>query len=110
MRILGIETSCDETAAAVVEASSGKRLAFRVLSNVVASQVKIHAKTGGVVPEVAARAHAEAIIPIVRKALHEAGIRSQASGRRVDWLKSNPETLITNVPNCLDVIAVTAGP
>jgi N6-L-threonylcarbamoyladenine synthase len=63
MRILGIETSCDETAAAVLEAKNGR---FSVLSNIVSSQVKIHARYGGVVPEVAARAHVENIIPVLK--------------------------------------------
>ncbi len=72
MNILGIETSCDETSAAVVE-SDGRN--FRVLSNVVASQIKIHAKYGGVVPEVAARIHVEAILPVVEKALGPGGAK-----------------------------------
>jgi N6-L-threonylcarbamoyladenine synthase len=63
MKILGIETSCDETCAAVVE--DGRR----VLSNVVASQVEIHRKYGGVVPEIASRAHLEALVPVVTEAL-----------------------------------------
>lgn len=66
MKILGIESSCDETAAAVVE--DGKRL----LSNVVNSQIDIHAEYGGVVPEVAARSHLEVINPVVNKALEDA--------------------------------------
>jgi N6-L-threonylcarbamoyladenine synthase len=66
--ILGIETSCDETAAAVV---AGGR---RVLSSVVASQFDLHAEYGGVVPELASRAHAERILPIVREAARQAGI------------------------------------
>ena len=66
-RILGIETSCDETAAAVVEDR------HRVLSSVVASQVELHSKYGGVVPEIAARHHVEAIDPVVRQALSDAG-------------------------------------
>ena len=66
-RILGIETSCDETAAAVVEDR------HRVLSSVVASQVELHRKYGGVVPEIAARHHVEAIDPVVRQALGDAG-------------------------------------
>ncbi|MFA5129024.1 MAG: tRNA (adenosine(37)-N6)-threonylcarbamoyltransferase complex transferase subunit TsaD [Patescibacteria group bacterium] len=66
MKILGIETSCDETSAAVVE-SDGRN--FEVKSNVVSSQIKIHAKYGGVVPEVAARIHVEAILPVVKEAL-----------------------------------------
>ncbi len=68
MRILGIETSCDETAAAVVE--DGKH----VISSVVSSQVDLHARYGGVVPEVASRAHVELLTPVVAQALVEAGV------------------------------------
>jgi len=68
MIILGIETSCDETAAAVV--SDGRR----VYSNVIASQTQMHAPFGGVVPEIAARGHIEAIRYIVDRALDEAGV------------------------------------
>lgn len=67
MRILGVETSCDETAASVVE--DGRRL----LSNVVHSQIDIHTEYGGVVPEVAARSHIEMINPVINKALKDAG-------------------------------------
>jgi len=80
--ILGIESSCDETAAAVVERGA------RTLSSVVASQIATHARYGGVVPELASREHLRAIVPVVRAALVEAGI-----------------TLAD-----LDAIAVTAGP
>ena len=66
MKILGIETSCDETAAAVVEDG------VSILSNQIASQVEIHARYGGVVPEVASRQHILAIIPIIEQALAEA--------------------------------------
>lgn len=66
MKILGIETSCDETAAAVVEDGT------KILSNVIASQIDIHAKYGGVVPEIAARSHIEVMLPVVNKALVEA--------------------------------------
>lgn len=66
MKILGIETSCDETAAAVVQ--DGKKL----LSNVIKSQIDIHAQYGGVVPEVAARSHIEVMMPVVHKALSDA--------------------------------------
>ena len=66
MRILGIESSCDETAAAVVE--DGERL----LSNVVNSQIDIHAEYGGVIPEIAARSHLEVINPVIKKALSDA--------------------------------------
>ncbi len=63
--IMGIETSCDETAAAIVE--DGKK----IISNVVASQINIHQKYGGVVPEIASRKHMEYIIPVIDKALDE---------------------------------------
>ena len=66
--ILGIESSCDETAAAVVAGG------FRVLSNVVASQVAIHRKYGGVVPELASREHLRQIVPVVREALEQAQV------------------------------------
>jgi len=82
MLVLGIETSCDETAAGVVE--DGRRL----LANVVASQAAVHARYGGVVPEVASRHHIEAMLPVVKAALAEA--RCAASD--------------------LDAVAVTAGP
>lgn len=68
MRILGIETSCDETAAAVVEDG------VKVMSNVIASSVDLHAKTGGVVPEVAAREHIRQISPVVDQALEDAKV------------------------------------
>lgn len=66
MKILGIETSCDETAAAVV--SDGRILH----SNVIKSQIDIHAEYGGVVPEVAARSHIEVMLPVINKALDDA--------------------------------------
>lgn len=68
MKVLGIETSCDETAAAVVVD------AREVLSSVVSSQVDLHARFGGVVPEIASRAHVELLTPVVAQALIEAGI------------------------------------
>jgi N6-L-threonylcarbamoyladenine synthase len=68
MLVLGVESSCDETAAAVVE---GGR---RVRSNIVASQHELHAEYGGVVPEVASRAHEQRILPVIRAALVEAGV------------------------------------
>jgi N6-L-threonylcarbamoyladenine synthase len=67
-RILGIESSCDETAAAVV--ANG----CEILSSVVASQIDIHRKYGGVVPELASREHLRQIVPVVREALAQAGM------------------------------------
>ena len=72
--VLGIETSCDETAVAVV------RDGTEVLSSVVSSQVDLHARYGGVVPEVASRAHTELLVPVAAQALVEAGV----SGSDID--------------------------
>src|ERR1700735_842216 len=80
--ILGIESSLDETAAAVVRAGS------EALSNVVASQMTLHADYGGVVPELASREHLRNIVPVVRAAMTEAGVSFAG----------------------LDAIAVTEGP
>ena len=80
--VLGVETSCDETAAAVVE--DGRR----VRADVVASQIRAHAPYGGVVPEVASRQHVATIVPVIRRAVAEAGIGFQD----------------------LDALAVTCGP
>ena len=68
MRLLGIETSCDETAVAVIE--DGRR----IISNVVATQADIHAGFGGIVPEAASRQHLLTIVPVVRRALEAAGV------------------------------------
>jgi N6-L-threonylcarbamoyladenine synthase len=71
VHILGIETSCDETAAAVV--ADGKV----IKSSVVASQAKLHEKYGGVVPEIASRAHIEKIYPIIKEAMEQAGVTKE---------------------------------
>jgi N6-L-threonylcarbamoyladenine synthase len=80
--VLGIETSCDETAAALVMGGSD------VASSVISSQVDLHARFGGVVPEIASRAHLESLNPVVARAIIEAGV---------------PETRI-------DAVACTIGP
>lgn len=95
MIILGIETSCDETAAAIVKGIGGK---VEVLSNVVASQIEIHKKYGGVVPEVAAREHVLNILPVINEALAKAKIISPYP------------PLIRGAKGRIDVIAVTVGP
>src|ERR1700690_341275 len=82
MLVLGMQTTCDETAAAVVE--DGRR----VRSDGVASQVLVHAEYGGVVPEVASRQHLATVVPVVNRALAEAGVQ----------------------PRSLDGIAATCGP
>ncbi len=71
MLILGMESSCDETSAAVVRMENGKR---EILSNIVASQIETHRLYGGVVPEIASRAHIEAISGITYEALERAGV------------------------------------
>ncbi len=68
-RVLGIESSCDETAAAVVEG-------LEVRSNVVASQIEVHARFGGVVPELASRHHLGAVVPVIEQAMADAGLES----------------------------------
>ncbi len=85
MIVLGIETSCDETGVGVVRADGPSP---ELLANEVASSVEEHARFGGVVPEVASRAHLQAMVPAVRRALATAGVR----------------------PRDVDAVAVTAGP
>jgi tRNA N6-adenosine threonylcarbamoyltransferase len=82
LRVLGIETSCDETAAAIVE--DGRR----ALADVVATQIEIHRRWGGVVPELASRNHVVQVMPVVDEALSRAGVG----------------------PDGIDAIAVTSGP
>ncbi|MFH1822864.1 MAG: tRNA (adenosine(37)-N6)-threonylcarbamoyltransferase complex transferase subunit TsaD [Patescibacteria group bacterium] len=93
MKILGIETSCDETAAAVIEGTNARKQNLVFLrSNVVSSQINIHKKYGGVVPEVAAREHVTKILPVVNEALEKAGIKHGQAAKKIT------------------AIAVTAGP
>src|SRR5947207_15661974 len=73
MRLLGIETSCDETAAAIVERDADGH--GRILSNIVRSQLEEHAAYGGVVPELAARAHVSHLDGIIRRAAVNAGVK-----------------------------------
>src|SRR5881396_2128505 len=74
IRFLAIETSCDETAAAVFTDD------LTILANVVASQTDLHARFGGVVPEVAARAHLQRLLPVIDEALRTAGVRLDQIG------------------------------
>jgi N6-L-threonylcarbamoyladenine synthase len=87
MYILGIETSCDETAASVIKVNP-KTGQILVLSNIISSQIAIHQKYGGVVPEVAAREHVLNILPVINEAIQKAKIK----------------------PTALDLLAVTKGP
>jgi N6-L-threonylcarbamoyladenine synthase len=83
-RVLGIETSCDETAASVVDAGT------TIVSSVVSSQIDLHARYGGVVPELAGRAHVELLTPVLAEALDQAGSDTSGTG--------------------IDAVAVTYGP
>lgn len=87
VRILAIESSCDETACAVVERSgSASEPGTRVLSSVVASQIAVHARFGGVVPELASREHLDAIAPVIREAIERAGLEPTRLAEQVDAL------------------------
>jgi N6-L-threonylcarbamoyladenine synthase len=99
MRVLGIESSCDETAAAVVEINEQTHVC-RLLSNTVVSQIDIHKAYGGVVPEIAARSHIEAIIPVINQALKQSIVPSPESPALDSGLKAI---------NSIDAIAVTYG-
>ncbi len=95
MLILGIETSCDETAASLIEAKNGQ---ITVLSDIVSSQVKLHAKWGGVVPNLAAREHTKNIIPVIREALEKSG----KNPKEIDLLAT------TNGPGLMPALIVGA--
>jgi len=98
VKILTIETSCDETAAAVVESNETGKV--KVWGEVVASSEEMHVKTGGVVPEVAARAQMESVVPVVKEAIKMAmGVEEASLVKVNEWVKTN-----------IDALAVTAGP
>src|SRR5438094_393588 len=80
MIVLGIETSCDETAAAVVSTTTDPGRPWRLLSNVIASQAGIHREWGGIVPEIASRQHVRDICGVVDRALSDAGCEWSAIG------------------------------
>ncbi len=131
MRILGIETSCDETAAAIIDVSgSSKKLQVQILSNIVASQAKLHAKFGGVVPRLARREHLKIRVPVLLMALRVAGL---SANRKSEYsydrsyirecriiggiLAQEPDLFSRMIPEILprpapeiDAIAVTVGP
>src|SRR3989344_6686960 len=98
MKILGIETSCDETAVSVLEIKNGK---IRVLSNVVSSQMKLHAKFGGVVPNLAAREHVKNIKRVFKLALKKANIVKEVR---------DPSFKVPDPLHNIDLITVTKGP
>lgn len=131
MLILGIETSCDETAVSVVNATGGlKKPQFKILVNVVSSQVKLHAKYGGIVPSLAKREHQKNIVPILFRALKKSGLLIAKPQSLISKQSANSKhqilnTIFTREPELLarvkkhivpakapkiDAIAVTVGP
>jgi len=131
MRILAIETSCDETAVAIVDVlGPAVRPRIRVFANVVSSQVKLHAKFGGVVPSLAKREHQKNLVPVLLAALRIAGLRlrrklAYTSERRYMLMRGDIRRILEREPELLrrveqrvfpmrppaiDAIAVTVGP
>ena len=133
MKILAIETSCDETAIAIAEFTGRKmRPDVSVLSNIVSSQIAIHRKFGGVVPNLARREHEKNLVPILREALKETemykvfGIKYPVLSKRIQNTKykildiilaREPELkqqfkkyILPISPPAIDAVAVTYGP
>lgn len=127
MIILSIETSCDETAVAIIKRVRGKQLRFEVLSHNVLSQIDLHAKYGGVFPALAKREHAKALTQLIAEALEEADLLVERSNEHHLSMteKHKLETLLEREPDMLaamlvlfegiqkpaiDAIAVTIGP
>ena len=97
MKILGIETSCDETAAAVVEIDD--KLQCTLLSNVVASSMDLHVQYGGVVPEIAARSQIESMIPVIDKALKES---ANIQGSGLDGVQEGDEKRVSRTDGTMN--------
>jgi N6-L-threonylcarbamoyladenine synthase len=129
MRILAIETSCDETAIAIADFSGTRKYPrIHIASNIVLSQVALHAKFGGVVPNIAKREHQKNLVPILLRALKEAGIRNEKAKIKKEKIRikiKNTEEILRHGPELLrrfkkyiqplkppriDAVAVTQGP
>jgi N6-L-threonylcarbamoyladenine synthase len=126
MRILAIETSCDETAVAVLEAEGTETSArFKVLGNALLSQIEIHREFGGVFPAVAKREHAKNLVPLLEAALSEAELLKEDTQSLSDDIRNQVSALLEREPELdeaffdsvsemerpdIDAIAVTAGP
>ncbi len=126
MKILAIETSCDETAVSIIDAQGGvNQPVFTVLSSLVLSQIKIHEQYGGVFPNLAKREHAKNLVPLVEKALEEAGLYFKTQHILETPVKEKIKTDLTREPELferivdfmesvqkpkIDLIAVTSGP
>lgn len=127
MKILAIETSCDETAISIVNAKgAAERAKLEILSNIVSSQIEIHAQYGGVYPMVAKREHSKALIPVLKEALTESRLLKQEKiptteaskiKKITKMLEREPELLaafLNFIPTikkpAIDLITVTSGP
>jgi len=87
MKILSIETSCDDTAMAIVECNGTlNNLSTKLISNAISSQTKLHAKSGGIIPNLAAREHEKNLIPIFNEVLRLAKIKKQNLGKEIDLI------------------------
>lgn len=102
INILAIETSCDETSASIVQinTASNKKYNIKILSNIVSSQVKLHAKYNGVYPELASREHIKNMIPVLEESLDIFNIQGKNN------ILSYQDIILKNI----DILAVTAGP
>ncbi len=129
MKILAIETSCDETAISIVDCKGARKPVFNVLSHVVASQIELHAKWGGVVPNLARREHQINLVPVLKEAIEKSKVKSGKPARQSSGSKNIPESKIkkilereteliapflefiksNGVPK-IDAVAVTRGP
>ena len=103
--LLGIETSCDETAAAIVEETADSSAPWRVRSNVVASQIDVHREWGGVVPELSARQHVRDICPVVERALLDSGscFFSSSAMTECAWQVVGEDVILSRRPPPLSV-------
>lgn len=121
MRILGIETSCDETAVCIIEASGAfdANFEFTVLGNALISQTSVHAPYGGVFPNLAKREHEKNLVPLLERALTEAGLLKSGStdsdfskilAREAELLSQLSEFIKNRAKPEIDAIAVTYGP
>jgi N6-L-threonylcarbamoyladenine synthase len=126
MKILAIETSCDETAIAIVEATGTEQSAtFRALGNALLSQIELHRQYGGVFPALAKREHAKNIVPILEAALEEAELLHEDTQALSDEMRDKIAAILSREPGlaeaffafvgeceppAIDAIAVTAGP
>jgi len=134
MRILAIETSCDETAIAILECAgdpsnalgaSEKNTTFMILGNALLSQIEIHKKYGGVFPSLAKREHAKNLVPILKAALEESGLLHKDAQKMPEETRAKISEILAREPElcepfldfvseserpAIDTLAVTVGP